>query len=137
MAAELSKQRQREKQRQAFRAIKWTVSDESPTLSISQVQEIVNGTPYLRVQKEEVESAILTANDTKFRETNDTPAMTSLLPDLCFLGTTQASQDILLRTYVPCVPIDEVTRAFLRELQQPQQIPRISNHQYTAEEYSR
>ena len=99
-----TRQRQREKQRQVFRAMKWTLRGTEADFSISQVYETKNGQELLRTSKDEVEMAIIQANDTKYRQTNDTPAMSLLLPDLGFLGTSPACKDILQGTYIPCTP---------------------------------
>ena len=135
LATELKQQRQKEKQRQAFRAIRWTTKDTEHDLSISQIHETINGTTYLRTTKQEVEAAIISANDRKFRQTNDTPVMTDLLPDFGFLGSTTATQEILNGTYVPCTPIDAYSKAFIQELRKPPHIPMISTS-YTAIDYA-
>ena len=135
LASELLQQRQREKQRQAFRAIKWSVKNSSADFSISQVAETINGVSHLRSSKEEVEHAIIQANDQKYRQTTDTPPMSDLLPDLGFLGNTSACNDILKGSYVPCTPIDQYTRALLTEFKRPNNLPNISLS-YTQEEYA-
>ena len=134
LAAELLQQRQREKQRHAFRSIIWATKGTSTDFSISQVTTSVNGVTQVHSSKEEVESAIIAANDAKYRQTNDTPAMSILLPDLGFLGNTPSSQEILQGSYVPRVPIDPYMRSFISELKRPPFIPSISTT-YTANDY--
>ena len=134
LASELLQQRQREKQRQAFRAIKLSTRSEDTNVAITQVIETINGVPHLRTSKEEVEAAILAANNAKYRQTGDTPTMSTLLPDLGFLGNTTTCADILNGTYVPCTPIDPYTRALFKAFQKPPNIPTISLS-YTPEEY--
>ena len=135
LASQLLQQRQRENQRQAFRAIKWSVRSTQTNFTISQVYETENGRAHLRSTKSEVERAIVRANDQKFRQTNDTPTMSTLIEDFGFLGNTNACHDILQGTYVPCVPIDRYSRAFIAELKKPPHIPSISTS-YTADDYA-
>ena len=134
LASELLQQRQREKQRHAFRAIRWSTKNTSEDFSISQVEETINGVTHLRSSKDEVESAIIQANDQKYRQTTDTPQMSDLLPDLGFLGNTQACEEILQGSYVPCTPIDPYTRALLKEFQKPLNLPNIPLT-YSRQEY--
>ena len=63
----------KEKQRQAFRAIKWSTRMTDTNVAITQVTETINGTSHLRSSKDAVETAIVTANDAKYRQTVDTP----------------------------------------------------------------
>ena len=135
LASQLLQLRQREKQRQAFRAIRWAVRDSGTDFSITQVYENINGQEVLRSSKEEVEKAIVEANDKKFRQTNNTPAMSTLLPDLGFLGTTPECQEILRGTYIPCSPVDIYTRTLLHEFRRPPNLPPISTT-YTSSDYS-
>ena len=135
LASELLQQRQREKQRQAFRSIKWSLQTSELDTSISQVTEMIEGREHIHSSKEDVETAIIKANDKKYRQTVDTPPMSTLLPDLGFLGNTAACSDILKGKYVPCTPIDQYTRALLNEFQRPPNIPQIPLT-YTPTEYS-
>ena len=68
--------------------------------SISEVIEVRNGEEILLTEKSEVEKAIITANYLKYRQTNDTPLMSTLLPDFGFLGNTIEFQDILKGTSI-------------------------------------
>ena len=60
--------------------------------------------------------------------------MSVLLPDLGFLGSTSACQEILNGTYVPCTPIDRLTREFIKELKRPPQVATIPIT-YTSQDY--
>ena len=83
-----------------------------------------------------MEQAIVQAiNDHKYRQTNNTPVMSTLLPDFGFLGSTAGCQDILRGLYVPCFPIDHYTSTLIKELRKPPNIPPIST-EYTALDYS-
>ena len=134
LASELLLQRQKEKQRQAFRAIKWSTRTSDTNAAITQVTENVNGHSHLHSSKEAVETAILTANDAKYRQTVDTPPMSFLLPDLGFLGNTQPCIDILNGRYIPCTPLDPYSKALFAAFQKPPNLPSISTA-YTPEEY--
>ena len=125
-AAELKNKRQKEKQKQMFRAIKWTLKENNSNPAISEVTELINGEEILLNSKDEVENSIIKANDQKYRQTNDTPLMTDLLPDVGFLGDTLSSKKILDGEYIPCQPVDKYTRAFMKELKRVPNIPQIS-----------
>ena len=98
---ELTQLRQREHLRRAYRQIKWCLHHDTTTGPITEVTEILDGQTLHHNNKFTVEQAILTANNKKYRQTNDTPPMTSLLPILGFLGTTTDSQKILQGTFTP------------------------------------
>ena len=65
---------------------------------------------------------MLTANDKKFRQTNDTPPMTSLKNILGFLGTTKEAHQILKGTYKIPSTIDIYTTKLLKEFAIPETI---------------
>ena len=69
----LKQLRQREKMRRAFRQIKWCLHHGNTTPPITEVTEIINNTTHSHNDKYTVETAILKANDRKYRQTNDTP----------------------------------------------------------------
>jgi hypothetical protein len=117
-----------------FRAIKWTIKDKSINPIISEVEDTINNEVVLLTEQHQVEQAIITANDKKYRQTNDTPLMSELLPDVGFLGTAPACKDILNGDYVPCQPIDTFTRAFLKELKRDPSLPQISTR-YNTQDY--
>ena len=134
-AVELRLKRQKEKQKRMFRAIKWTIKDKMINPIISEVEETVNNEEVLLTDKHQVEQAIIKANDKKYRQTNDTPLMSELLPDVGFLGIAPACTNILNGDYVPCQPIDPFTRAFLKELKRDPTLPPISTR-YGAHDYA-
>ena len=133
-ASELKNKRQKEKQKQMFRAIKWATANNTVNTAISEVTETVNGEEVTLTSKDEVEQAIITANDKKYRQTNDTPLLNELLPDFGFLGNTPVCTNILNGEYVPCQPTDEYTLAFIKELQRPPNVPNIST-KYNRDDY--
>lgn len=133
-ASELKKKRQKEKQKRMFKAIKWTISEKIDNTSISELTETRNGEEIRLTSRHEIEEAIIKANDNKYRQTNETPLMSELLPDFGFLGSTQRCKDVLSGDYVPCNPTDEYTRAFIKELAKPPGIPSIPTT-YTKEDY--
>ena len=94
-ASELRNKRLKEKQKNMFRAIKWTLQDKQVTTSISEVVKIIDEKEISITKKEEIEREIIQANDQKYRQTNDTPFMTDILPDEGFLGDTLSSKLIL------------------------------------------
>ena len=100
-ATELSNLRQKERIRMAHRQIRWCLHHDSTTGPITEVTEVINDVTLHHHDQSNVENAILKANNNKFRQTNDTPPMTSLLPIIGFLGTTPAAQQILQGTYNP------------------------------------
>ena len=102
--------------------------------AISEIEEVSNGISSLVTEQDKVEQSIIKANDKKYRQTNDTPLMSDLLPDLGFLGDSPACKKILKGEYVPCQPTDNHTRAFLQELKMAPNIPPIST-KYTAQDY--
>ena len=123
-ATELVALRQKEKLKRAHRQIRWCLHQESTTPPITNVTEISNNTTIHHHNKLTVENAILNANDNKYRQTNDTPPMTSLQPILGFLGTTPAAHQILKGTYIPPNTLDIYTKKLLKEFAIP---PRLHN----------
>ena len=118
-ANELAALRQKEKLRRAHKQIRWCLHHESSTPPITTVTEISHNTTIHHHNKLTVEKAILTANDKKYRQTNDTPPMTSLLPILGFLGVTPAATQILKGTYQPPNTLDIYTKKLLKEFAIP------------------
>ena len=118
-----------------FRSIKWTLNDSVTNSAISEVTDIVDGQEKTLTDKDDVEQAILKANDKKYRQTNDTPLMSVLLPDFGFLGDNPTCRKILNDEYVPCQPIDSHTRAFIKELKRAPNIPTIKI-EYSPNDYT-
>ena len=71
-----------------------------------------------------VEQAIIKANNRKYRQTNNTPPMTTLVPILGFLGTTKHAQEILHGTYSPPSHLDPYTKKLLPEFAIPSHLPK-------------
>ena len=124
-ASELHKLRQKEKMRKAYRQIRWCLHHESYTGPITEVTEIVNNTTIHHLNKFSVEQAILKANNRKYRQTNDTPPMTSLLPILGPFGTSTAAQQILQGTFQIPPHIDNYSKKLLTQLAIPTHIKSI------------
>ena len=114
--------RQREKMRQAFRQIRWCLHHETITPPITEVTEIRNNLTIRHSQQSTVETAILNANNNKYRQTNDTPPMTSLYHLLGKYGITPTAQQILQGTFQPPPQLDQYTKALIKELAIPRHI---------------
>ena len=121
-ANELHSLRQKEKIRRAHRQIRWCLHHESITGPIMEVTEIENTTVIQHNDKCSVEQAILTANDNKYRQTNDTPPMTTLFPILGRFGITPAAHQILNGTFQSPPHLDIYTKKLLKELAMPTHI---------------
>ena len=121
--------RQREKMRQAFRQIRWCLHQDSPTTTITEVTENVGNTIKNHQDKCSVERAIINANNSKYRQTNSTPPLTTLYPILGRFGTTKAAEEILLGRFSIPQHIDPYSQQLLKKLSMPthiQHLPRIS-----------
>ena len=115
-----------ERQRQSNRHLR-RVQGTLRSGSVSKVEELnENGEPVIREGQEEVEQAVMANNEARFRLTENTPPMTEpLRSELGFLGNTEAARQILNGTY-ECPPeVDEYTKAFLAQIQVPQQQPQV------------
>ena len=135
--SELHNLRQREKMRAAHRQIRWCLHHESTTAPITEVTEISHNTIIHHQDKTAVEQAILAANDRKYRQTNDTPPMTTLLPILGNYATTPAAAAILQGQYLPPPHLDPYTTKLLQEFAIPSHLrstPKIST-QFTTNDY--
>ena len=136
-ATELQQLRQKEKMRQAHRQIKWCLHHENMTGPITEVTEISNTQTIKHTDKCSVEQAIIKANDKKYRQTNDTPPMTTLLPLLGRYGTTKAARQILDGSFNPPIHIDNITKNLLTHFQIPQHIKKepLINTEFTTQNY--
>ena len=134
---ELNNLRQKEKIRNAFRQIRWCLHHESTTPPITSVTEVANGSILHHSEKETVEQAILSANNKKYRQTNDTPPMTTLYPILGRYGTTEAARKILQGSFQPPQYLDIYTKKLLKALARPphlRHVPEI-DISYSSTEY--
>ena len=106
-----------ERQREASRHLK-RVLQRTHTGAVHEV-EVLNsaGETVVLTDREAVEAALMDNNESRFRQTEDTPAMQGeLLEDLGYLGMTTASAAILEGTYT-CPPgTDSYTRDFFDTL---------------------
>ena len=134
---ELLQLRQREHMRRAHRQIKWCLHKDDSTPPITEVTEIQNNITAHHSDKCTVETAIITANNRKYRQTNDTPPMTTLLPILGTFATTPQATQILQGTFQPPSHIDHYTTKLLKELQMPPHIRSIPpiNISFTTSDY--
>ena len=115
--------------RKAHRQIRWCLHHETATPPISEVTEIVNDSLTHHTTKFTVEQAILKANNAKYRQTNNTPPMTTLLPILGLFGTTPAAKQILQGNFNIPHHLDKYTKKLLTELAIPSHMiskPKIS-----------
>ena len=123
--------RQKEKMRRAHRQIRWCLHHDTLTAPITEVTAISNNTTTRHTTKFTVEQAILKANNNKYRQTNDTPPMTTLLPILGHFGISPASQQILQGTFSMPGHLDIYTKKLLTELAIPPHMrstPPINTH---------
>jgi hypothetical protein len=67
--------------------------------------------------KEETEQAFLQESSARFRQANNTPALTSLFPYLGRFGLSDDSDRILNGTFLPPESVDHWTKEWLKEMQ--------------------
>jgi hypothetical protein len=112
--------RQREKQRHTARKIRylsWKVNNGSTTMvsvhnDLGQCIDLTN--------KEDIEQAIMKSNDTKYRQSSQTPFFQfPLASEFEFKGLTPAAQATLAGVYESNHPIDEYTQLVLTEMATP------------------
>jgi len=94
-AQEIRQLCQREKIRYAFCHIRWCSSNNVTSLSVLELHQVENGVTTTLSTKEQVEGAIIEANDKKYRQTNNKPLMSVLHHEVDFIGDLTACQDIL------------------------------------------
>ena len=124
---ELANLRQREKIRIAFRQIRWCLHQDEQTAPITTVTEVAHNSIIHHSDKTSVEQAILTANNKKYRQTNDTPPMTTLFPILGRFGTTSEALHVLNGTYEPPPHLDEYSKKLVKEFAKPPHIRHSPN----------
>ena len=118
-STELRNLRQKEKIRTAHRQIRWCLHQDSITPPITTVTEVSNNNIIHHTNQLTVEQAIRKANEKKYRQTNDTPPMTTLLPILGFLSDTPEAKQILQGSYQPPDYLDIYSKKLLKEFAIP------------------
>lgn len=107
---------QREKIRGSFRKVAYVLGKQKGG-SIMKIDIMQNGSRVSVTSKPAIEEACMQENESKYRQTENTPCMREPLRTALGIGTSQVSDLILAGTYTPPANTDTYTKELLRELQ--------------------